>query len=392
MAGRTYTLWLCSWYPSLIRPLEGDFIQRHARAVATHTPVHVLALVHDEYGLVTKNTLVQEFEQHDLRETIVYYHTKKTGLSYIDKFFKLIAFTRIFKRRLQMLINQRGKPQLVHNHVVMHAGLLALWLKRIYNIRYIVSEHWTGYLPEATPNFRSFNPWSKRKWRQVMRSAVAVTAVSEYLCMHLSKLADDKPVQRIANVVDEHVFALYRGPQKKRQFIFAGTDAWQKNIAAITTAASILIDAGHEFTLLAVVPESQRDPILLQTDVIKNNIIFLDEMPQLQLATLIRESAALILYSRYETFGCMVIEANAAGVPVIVSDIAPMLELVRDGENGLLAGQNDPQELAKAMAEILNSEHVFNAQNISSKTLAEFGYATVGKQFVELYEKMLKNG
>ena len=41
-------LWLTSWYPNRISPFDGDFIQRHAHAVASRIPLTVIYVA--QYG------------------------------------------------------------------------------------------------------------------------------------------------------------------------------------------------------------------------------------------------------------------------------------------------------------------------------------------------------
>lgn len=51
-----------------------------------------------------------------------------------------------------------------------------------------------------------------------------------------------------------------------------------------------------------------------------------------------------------EGFGQVVIEAMAAGKPVVASKIAPLTEIIREGETGLLVSRDDPRAIANAVA------------------------------------------
>ena len=113
-------------------------------------------------------------------------------------------------------------------------------------------------------------------------------------------------------------------------------------------------------------------------------------MPQVKLVDEIRSSEALLLFSRHESFGCVVIEANAAGVPVIVSDIKPLQELIQDGINGFVAVEGNVASLAAAMVAIINKKAAFDNAAFSRQTLAQYSYPVVGKQMVDLYIALLK--
>ena len=67
------------------------------------------------------------------------------------------------------------------------------------------------------------------------------------------------------------------------------------------------------------------------------------------------QSGLLVLPSLAEGFGLVLIEAMAAGVPVIATDVAGIRDVVRNGETGLLVPPSNASKLAAAIAEI--AEH-----------------------------------
>ena len=69
--------------------------------------------------------------------------------------------------------------------------------------------------------------------------------------------------------------------------------------------------------------------------------------------------------SRTEGFGQVVIEAMASGTPVVVSRIAPLTEIVKEGDNGLLVDPDDPPGFARAIIWLLN--HPEETQQISRR-------------------------
>jgi glycosyltransferase involved in cell wall biosynthesis len=79
------------------------------------------------------------------------------------------------------------------------------------------------------------------------------------------------------------------------------------------------------------------------------NIKFLERMSERELSDLIGQARFLIMPSEgyYETFGMVIIEAYARGVPVIASNIGVVPELVSDGHSGVLFKAGDPQDLAQ---------------------------------------------
>ncbi len=65
-------------------------------------------------------------------------------------------------------------------------------------------------------------------------------------------------------------------------------------------------------------------------------------------------AAVVVVPSRYESFGLVVIEAMRAGVPVISTAVGGLAELIDDQITGLLVPVDDSVALARAITDLLN--------------------------------------
>ena len=146
-----YVLWLPSWYPCKLTPYDGDFIQRHARATALNCFVHVVHIIRDKEGIITKETKIEESENGNLRETIIYYYIKPTSINKLDGFFSYRKFSKLYKSFLNEYFLKHGLPSLVHVHISFKAGIIARWIRINIGIPYLLTEQWTVYLEEARP-------------------------------------------------------------------------------------------------------------------------------------------------------------------------------------------------------------------------------------------------
>ncbi len=84
-------------------------------------------------------------------------------------------------------------------------------------------------------------------------------------------------------------------------------------------------------------------------------------------------SDCLVLPSRREGFGLVIIEAFSAGIPVIVSDFPSAREIVQDGDNGVIVKQNDHRALSDAMVRVAEDKVFYKRIAIgASKSAEEF--------------------
>lgn len=372
-------------------PFNGDFIKRHAEAVSLYEDVQVIYVVRDINGDVTKGVLEVEFEKNKLKEKVIYYYIEPTGVSIIDKYLSEKKYKKLYKNAILNYIEKSGTPDLTHIHVGMKAGSVARWLKKTKNIPYAISEHWTGFLPEANEKITGLPIYIQSLWKKVMKEASGFSAVSRHLADALQKRFAIEQIRIIPNVVDTTIF--YPAPvlQKSPRFIHISTLVEFKNPASIIKAFAIVRKDYPSAFLDIFGPENRQLMELVMALQLESNIFFHEEVPQLQLAEFIRQSAALILYSSYETFGCVIIEANACGVPVIVSNIPVLHEIVKEAVNGSFAKQDDSSALADTIITMIENMSTYDNAVIAKKTTSKYSYEVVGKEFSLWYSEIVKS-
>src|SRR4030095_13513464 len=105
-------------------------------------------------------------------------------------------------KTIKQYIGRNGKPRIVHVHVPMKAGLIARWLKRQYNIPYVVSEHSAHYKMGSHDDFFDKNPIYRKEVAGVFRDATAVTNVSIAMGNIIKELFNLRHVHTISNTAD----------------------------------------------------------------------------------------------------------------------------------------------------------------------------------------------
>ena len=189
-------LFLPSWYPNKRYPQNGDFIQRHAVAVAAYCKVAVLYVLADPE---VKDFTIERSEHKGLFEVRVFF--PKT--SKWRPFKQFNNYLKAHRLGYQAVLEETKKIDLVHLNVFYKAGLFALELKKKYGIPYIITEHWTAFL-DISPI--RFTPFQKRAIRRIGKGAELLCPVSHDLKRALQKFGFDGPFQVVPNVVDTKVF------------------------------------------------------------------------------------------------------------------------------------------------------------------------------------------
>lgn len=383
-------LWLVSWYPNRLDKFDGDFIQRHAKAVSIFCKVHVIYVKKDEH-LAANTTFAENHVTGNLTEQIIYYNSVKTGIKLFDKFLSQLNYKKHFFNAIQQYIHASGKPQIAHVHVAMKAGVAALWMKKKWNIPFIVSEHWTAYLKDAGQHIDQYPLVFRKLLKRVLEQASALTVVSKHLGRSIRIYFPGIEYSIIPNVVDTNIFyPLNIQPAKTSRLIHISNMNYQKNTEAILEALYQIKNTAS-FTMDLYGPIKAHLQELISKYSLQSSVFVMGELPQPEIAKALQQSDALILYSRFETFGCVLIEANACGIPVIVSDLEVFHEIIEEGVNGLFVEGENPVALAEKIKYFIAQKNNFIKNAIAASAAEKYNFKKVGQQFVELYAQLQIN-
>ncbi len=121
-----------------------------------------------------------------------------------------------------------------------------------------------------------------------------------------------------------------------------------------------------------------------------DNVVFLPF--QADIASIMKSAALLVLPSRGEAFGRVIIEAWACGLPVVAADIGGPSEIITDGENGLLFPVDSPEMLAQKIYLLLNDTLLRNRLSFNGLTrVKDFSLDTHAREIVSVYKKLVFN-
>ncbi|MBD2714225.1 glycosyltransferase [Microvirga sp. STR05] len=383
-------LMLPKWYPNRYDDQDGDFVSRHVAAIAPHAQVAVL------FAAVARGPLPSLISlDADLSGTVptlrYYYRAQPTGFGPLDKVLKLGLYFWCMVQGYQRLARHwGGAPELVHVHVLLRTGLFAWWLKLTRNLPFVVTEHWTLYLPQNAYRIGWLRRWLTQR---VVQAAAGLHTVSDNLRGALAQLGVRNPrTVVITNVVDTALFHLPAEPSKRAGLLHvAAFNEQAKNLSGLlrvvarlrATQPNIRLRIAGYGPAEAQVKQLAAELGLLQED----TVIFLGKLTTEAVATEMRRAACFVLFSNYENLPCVLIEAQASGLPAVATAVGGVPELLPpDGTRGYLVPARDEAALAEALAHVLRQPEQFDADALRRYAEEHFSYSAVGRQFVSFYQ------
>ncbi|MCX6083945.1 MAG: glycosyltransferase [Caldiserica bacterium] len=251
---------------------------------------------------------------------------------------------------------RRFRPDVVHSHMV-HANFLARVTRLFCQMPVLIC---TAHSTREGPR------WRELLYRLTDRLADLTTNVSQAGVERYIRVGA-APVDRIRwvpNGIDVSRFERDSARHERLRaslgfpgaFVFLAAARLEraKGIDILLDASSLMHLQGRNVAVLIAGDGSQRAELEAQASTLRlgeRSVRFLgarEDIPDLMEAV-----DALVLPSRWEGLPMVLLEAGAAGLPVIATNVGGVAEIVRNGTTGFLVSPDDPEALARAMVRLV---------------------------------------
>jgi glycosyltransferase involved in cell wall biosynthesis len=387
MASRLKILFLPRWYPNRNDPMPGLFILKQAEGLARLCDVAVV-YVHPEVHCPNKYE-VEFSEENQVRVLRVYYRVPGDRSGWTGSAIKFYRFYRANFRALKSI--RAFDPDIIHAHILTRTAVVAFRVSRLWKKPFLISEHWSRYFRE-NPSFNGFI--RKQVTRFIVRKANAVIPVSELLRKSMidRKLFSQRYVC-IPNVVETDLFTPggSRQPGKVRMIHVSCFEDRSKNISGFLRSVKSLLRKRNDFECLLVgegpdlgkMKEYARELGLGDQTV---NFTGLKQGDALVEAY--RSADFLVLSSRYETFGTVVVEAMSCGLPVVATCVGIIPEFLNQ-DHGISVEAGDDEALAAAMDRMVETYGVYDREKIRASVIHRFSSNQVTEKLIQLYQEFV---
>jgi alpha-1,6-mannosyltransferase len=132
-----------------------------------------------------------------------------------------------------------------------------------------------------------------------------------------------------------------------------------KNVETSLRSARELLDQGIDRFILLVGgdgPDLERLKTVTSRLDLQDYVRFLGFIPEDQVAGVLALADVFLFPSLFETFGIVLAQAMAAGLPVVASNTSSIPEVIQDGQTGLLSPPTDSKALAGNLRRLLEDD------------------------------------
>lgn len=284
------------------------------------------------------------------------------------------------------------KPDHTISFFAIPSGIVACYLKYIYKLPYTISLRGgdvPGFLPK---NLKWMHFFSAPITHIVWKKASYIVANSKSLQELAQKTANrfNKNVVYIPNGVDTAIF-IPSTEKTSIRILFVGRLVEQKGVTYLLHALHELKSEGTFIThkvqcdivgdgpLRASLEQEARD-LGVDSDTIFHGWITRDQLPQLY-----KRAYIMVLPSFEEGMPNVLLEALAAGLPIVATDIGGTNELVANQKNGFL--YKDHADLAPLLRRIILDQNLAQAMsNASLEISKKFDWDFVAEGYMSLID------
>ena len=296
-------------------------------------------------------------------------------------------------RRLAGRLHQERRFDIVHAQFGYPDGVAAVLLSRRLGIPAIVTEHafqhpWL----DDYPLVRRQALWAQRR----LRAHIAVSRpVREQIQSFLGPSHD---VRVIPIGVDPATFPPRPGRDTgPPRVLYVGYLTRAKGVDVLLEAAARLARARPEIRFLFVGDDGYRDKRKQAERLrakarelgLSDRAGFEGGKPPEEVARLMRESSVLVLPSRRETFGAVLVEALASGTPVVATRCGGPEDIVTP-ETGILVPPEDPGALEAGIAQVLDNRARYDPAALARYAVERFSWEHVARETVAVYREVMK--
>lgn len=279
------------------------------------------------------------------------------------------------------------QPDIIHAHCAIYAGMAAARLKQASGVPCVLTEHNSAYLTGQ------YNNRLQDKAARAMAACDARLCVSPALATVLAGRLGVSDWEYVPNVLGARFVEL--DPSSARcgfRFLnLAAMHEAKQQILLLDAFAQSFppqVDADVELVIAGEGPQREALVQRARTLGILERVRFPGKLEPGQVPAFMQSGDCFLLSSRYETFGVVLIEALACGLPLIATRCGGPEAIVNE-DNGQLVPVGDVVAMAAAMQQAYARRDDVDHEALARKAVAVYGPAAIAERLSTIYRRVL---
>ncbi|MCR8454643.1 MAG: glycosyltransferase family 4 protein [Crenarchaeota archaeon] len=253
---------------------------------------------------------------------------------------------------------------------------------------------------------RRVGVWISKKWliSRVLASADIIVVPSEYFIEEsiFLKRYRDKIIE-IPNGVDIETFAAPYSKEEVRKILGL------EERGRVVLQVSVLLERKGPHILLKAIPrvvercenvtfvfvgggELERYRMLARKLGVEKYVKFTGYVKEGEKLLYYKAADVFVLPSVEEVMPLALLEASAAGLPIVASDLTTLRRIIEDGYNGLFVKRGDPRSLADAIIYLLENEDVRERIGKNARErIKEYSWSRIAERYEEIFKELVKH-
>ena len=243
---------------------------------------------------------------------------------------------------------RRLRPDIVHAHSskVGVLGRLAAWFAGV-PVRVYTVHGWSFAAYDGLAG--RVYLWLERLMRPLTTAVVCVAEATRRQGV-AARACDEARTVVVHNAVEVKSFGARAGSTGAPRVLSIGRLAYPKDLVTLFAALGRL-DADYRVSLVGDGPDAADVAAAVSSHGLSDRVELLGARENV--SELLARADVFVLSSRSEGFPVSVLEAMAAGLPVVATAVGGVAEAVVDGETGILVAPADPEALAAALERLV---------------------------------------
>ncbi len=381
-------LFINSIFPNPCEPTKGNFIVKNIAAYPIDIEVKVIAPVPFFLGFRRgkSSTTIPNQEMIRCGEKQVEVFRPRFMLlprNILRVFIPYFEYLLIYKTVKRIYLH--WKFDLIHANFASPDGIAAALIAKKMKVPLIVTEH------QADLQHLLTFPYLKKQMLHAYKYASKVICVSERTKQTILKANPQlQNLGVIPNGVDFSRFQLRTKQAKPQRLIYIGYLVPHKGVQVLLKALALLKESGVTPVLSIVGSGNYLAELknLCSELGLNQQVSFLGEKDALQVAKLLAEHDAMVHPSFIESFGIVMVEALACGIPVVSTFNGGAEEIITP-QTGILVAVNDAQALAEGIMKLFNNWENYRPEELRAYAEKRFSLSLVAQQTIKEYKEVL---